>query len=247
MSQSSLSKLLVGVLAAVCLGPSVARAQAYGVGSQDLVIPAFAFAPTFHDYQFVIGPSGITPTSTQEQTWVASLGVPSGAIVDEVDVLVVDNEGTGDISTAVSLSAFPVSGSPGSCGGGVASGTSSGISGPGTIAMASPFGAVALESRGLCGGVDSWLGRYVTVTLHTANQSLAGARIAWHRSVSPAPGTATFGDVPPSHLFFQFIEALAASGITGGCGGGNYCPDTPLTRGQMAVFLSKALGLSWPH
>jgi hypothetical protein len=61
--------------------------------------------------------------------------------------------------------------------------------------------------------------------------------------VSPAPGSATFGDVPTSHPFFQFIEALVASGITAGCGGGNYCPDAPLTRGQMAVFLSKALGL----
>jgi hypothetical protein len=33
------------------------------------------------------------------------------------------------------------------------------------------------------------------------------------------------------------------SGITAGCGGGNYCLDAALTRGQMAVFLSKALGL----
>ncbi|HEX4438485.1 MAG TPA: S-layer homology domain-containing protein, partial [Thermoanaerobaculia bacterium] len=41
-------------------------------------------------------------------------------------------------------------------------------------------------------------------------------------------------------------EALNAAGITGGCGNGNYCPDGPVTRGQMAVFLSKALGLHWP-
>jgi hypothetical protein len=95
--------------------------------------------------------------------------------------------------------------------------------------------------------VDSWLSYYVTATLHTTNQSLGGARIAWHRSISPAPGTATFGDVPTSHPFYQFIEALAASGITGGCGGGNYCPDANVTRGQMAVFLAKALGLYWPH
>jgi hypothetical protein len=61
--------------------------------------------------------------------------------------------------------------------------------------------------------------------------------------VSPAPATATFGDVPTSHPFFRYVEALVASGITAGCGGGNYCPDAALTRGQMAVFLSKALGL----
>ena len=57
----------------------------------------------------------------------------------------------------------------------------------------------------------------------------------------------TFGDVPLSDPAFQYIEALAASGITSGCGGGNYCPDNPLTRRQMAVFLSKALGLHWPN
>jgi hypothetical protein len=77
-------------------------------------------------------------------------------------------------------------------------------------------------------------------------QFFGWVEIWWKRSVSPAPATATFGDVPTSHPFFQFIEALAASGITGGCGSGNYCPDAPLTRGQMAVFLSKALGLHWP-
>jgi hypothetical protein len=65
--------------------------------------------------------------------------------------------------------------------------------------------------------------------------------------VSPAPATATFGDVPTSNPQFQFIEALAAAGITAGCGGGNYCPNTPVTRGQMAVFLAKALGLNFPN
>ena len=68
-------------------------------------------------------------------------------------------------------------------------------------------------------------------------------RVYYHLQVSPAPATATFGDVPTSHPFFQFVEALVKSGITAGCGGGNYCPDAALTRGQMAVFLSKGLGL----
>jgi hypothetical protein len=68
----------------------------------------------------------------------------------------------------------------------------------------------------------------------------------WKRSVSPPPGSASFNDVPTNHPFYTFIEALYASGITGGCGAGNYCPDSPVTRGQMAVFLAKALGLHWP-
>jgi hypothetical protein len=74
---------------------------------------------------------------------------------------------------------------------------------------------------------------------------LGGVQIKWRRQVSPQPDVPTFGDVPVSDRGYQYIEALAASGITGGCGGGNYCPDANLTRRQMAVFLAKALGLHW--
>ena len=78
-------------------------------------------------------------------------------------------------------------------------------------------------------------------------QYFGWVEVWWRRTVSPAPGVATFNDVPTNHSLFQFVEALAASGITAGCGNGNFCPDNPLTRGQMAVFLSKALGLHWPN
>jgi len=72
-------------------------------------------------------------------------------------------------------------------------------------------------------------------------------RLFWRRQVSPPPPSPTFNDVLTSHPFFNSIEAMAASGITGGCGGGNYCPDDPLTRGQMAAFLARALGLHFPN
>jgi hypothetical protein len=29
-------------------------------------------------------------------------------------------------------------------------------------------------------------------------------------------------------------------------GGGNYCPDRAVTRGERAVYLARALGLHWP-
>jgi hypothetical protein len=32
--------------------------------------------------------------------------------------------------------------------------------------------------------------------------------------------------------------------VTAGCGGGNYCPGNPVTRGQMAVFLTTTFGLT---
>jgi len=77
----------------------------------------------------------------------------------------------------------------------------------------------------------------------THYEALYWITVRYRLQVSPAPEVATFNDVPTSHPFFQFIEALAASGITGGCGGGNYCPDAPLTRGQMAVFLTETFHL----
>jgi hypothetical protein len=72
-------------------------------------------------------------------------------------------------------------------------------------------------------------------------------RLYYTLQISAAPATASFQDVPTTHPFFRFIEALFAAGITGGCSASPplYCPDDPLTRGQMAVFLSRALGLHW--
>lgn len=98
--------------------------------------------------------------------------------------------------------------------------------------------------------IDNYSGQYVVNVSFGAVTPLLdfrGVRLFYHLQVSPAPGASSFSDVPTSHWAFQYIEALAASGITAGCGGGNFCPDTPLTRAQMAVFLSKALGLHWPN
>ena len=74
---------------------------------------------------------------------------------------------------------------------------------------------------------------------------VGAVRILYQLQVSPPPPSATFNDVPSSDPGYQFVEALVQSGITAGCGSGNFCPDAPLTRRQMAVFLAKALGLQF--
>jgi parallel beta-helix repeat protein len=56
----------------------------------------------------------------------------------------------------------------------------------------------------------------------------------------PAATGTVFGDVHPGDFAADWIEALAAEEITGGCGGGNYCPGNPVRRDQMAVFLLKS-------
>jgi hypothetical protein len=53
----------------------------------------------------------------------------------------------------------------------------------------------------------------------------------------PSCTTPTFADVPCSNPLAPWINEIARRGITSGCGGGNYCPTSQVTRSQMSVFL----------
>lgn len=62
----------------------------------------------------------------------------------------------------------------------------------------------------------------------------------------PAPSGSTFTDVSTSSSHHPGIEAIAAAGLTNGCGppaDRTYCPDAAVTRAQMASFLVRAFGL----
>jgi hypothetical protein len=107
-------------------------------------------------------------------------------------------------------------------------------------------GADTADISGLGIVVDNFTGQILLRAVTDANDgsnNFAGVIIGYKLQVSPAPAVATFPDVPTSDFGFQYVEALVASGITGGCGGGLYCPDSPVTRRQMAIFIAKALGL----
>ena len=56
---------------------------------------------------------------------------------------------------------------------------------------------------------------------------------------TPPACTGVFADVPCPGPFTDWVEQLATEGVTGGCGGDNYCPDQSVTRAQMAIFLLK--------
>ena len=61
----------------------------------------------------------------------------------------------------------------------------------------------------------------------------------------PDPG---FTDVPAGAWYFDQLTALAASGITKGCGDGTrFCPGRDTTRAQMATFLYRALHRDEPE
>lgn len=59
----------------------------------------------------------------------------------------------------------------------------------------------------------------------------------------PTSTCTRFTDVPKGHVFNGDVCAIHAKGITAGCGPNTFCPDEPVTRGQMAAFLTRALGL----
>ena len=61
----------------------------------------------------------------------------------------------------------------------------------------------------------------------------------------PRAGTAAFVDVSADHPYVDDIDRLAGARITAGCGTNpaRYCPDQHVTRGQMATFLARELGI----
>ncbi len=68
----------------------------------------------------------------------------------------------------------------------------------------------------------------------------------------PTGGLAQVPELPPGGTFIDddlsayepYVEAIAAVGITKGCGPLEFCPNDPVSRGQMAAFLVRALSLT---
>lgn len=110
---------------------------------------------------------------------------------------------------------------------------------------ATDFGAAFIEqlfADGITGGCGG--NNYCpTDNITRAQMAVFLLRAKFGAGYMPPPGSGIFADVPLGSFAVDWIEAMAAEGITGGCGGGNFCPSDPVTRGQMAVFLVRAFGL----
>ncbi len=98
------------------------------------------------------------------------------------------------------------------------------------------------QITGGCGG-----GNYCPDAFVTRAQMAVFILKTKHGSTYLPPACAQiFDDVACPGPFAEWIEQLFSEGITGGCGGANYCPDASSTRGQMAVFLDRMMGLPEP-
>jgi hypothetical protein len=213
----------------------------YGTASSTAVwIPAAAFHPydsgvTWARVDLGGGGGAIARTGGTGQFW-AELNLPNGAFVNRLEIHHFDNSPLnngffcltrynpdGDFNVEESCLLFPA-GTPG----------------------ATSFGFVPHAFIQTIDNRHPYT-VHVWVDGNAPNYHFWGVRVVYVLSVSPAPLVATFpNDVPTSHPFFRFIEALAAAGITAGCDTGSFCPEQAMTRGQMAVFLAAALGLHFP-
>jgi hypothetical protein len=61
----------------------------------------------------------------------------------------------------------------------------------------------------------------------------------------PTPPSQRFNDVPPTNVFYTFIDRMAVLNITLGCTPDHllYCPNDSVNRAQMAAFLVRAFNL----
>jgi len=230
---------LVGLLAISLLSAtplSAQRAIPPGWGTllaANHVIGAWEFEPYLATSTPLTGMNfGERGGGSPGQTYVAHFHLPSGALVQMVEITGCDNNPASEITATVY--AHGVGGSE----------INLGSAATGVSTTGCNFYTVSITPF----TVDNYSFTYaVHINLGApAGNTFSNVRLWYKLQVSPAPVTATFADVPTNHLFFQYIQALASSGITAGCTAPpnpNFCPDAPLTRGQMAVFLSRALGL----
>lgn len=101
---------------------------------------------------------------------------------------------------------------------------------------------LALYNSGITGGCSTNPMRFCPDAVITRGQMAVFLVTSLRRSPNSCQGR--FSDVPIGHPYCGFIERLTDDGITSGCGGNKFCPNDPVTRGQMAVFIEAALGNS---
>lgn len=98
-----------------------------------------------------------------------------------------------------------------------------------------------LYSDGITGGCQSYPLSYCPNGTVTRAQMAVFLLRAEHGSwyTPPAVGSTSFSDVPANYWAAAWIEQLYNEGITGGCATSplRYCPEQPITRAEMAVFL----------
>jgi len=217
----------------------LARGGAF-ISPTKFTLPLSAGAPplTYNTFHYYRSPGSASPTG-----YFAQLDVPNGALVDLVTCMYNDSSVTNNVFGALQYYTTDFSGASATqTSSSLGSFTSSGT--PGitfSYINFAPFTAHIFDD-------STFVTQQYYLRIDIANDTSFGGCYAFYkRQTSPAPAVASFTDVPVGSPFFAEVEALKASGITSGCTATTYCPTATLTRLQMAIFLSRALGLNFPY
>ena len=103
-----------------------------------------------------------------------------------------------------------------------------------------------LVNEGVTGGCGVNPARYCpTASVTRAQMAVFLLRAKHGVAYVPPAATGRFTDVPTSYWAASWIEALADEGVTGGCTTtpAKFCPESAVTRDQMAVFLTRSFEL----
>jgi hypothetical protein len=104
----------------------------------------------------------------------------------------------------------------------------------------------ALRANGVTGGCGTAPLMFCPDAVTTRGQfAVLLLRALEGPAFTPPAATGLFADVPVGHPFAAWIEALFNQGITTGCAVAplRFCPEDPVTRGQLAVLLLRALAV----
>lgn len=183
----------------------------FGVGSANV---ALSFAPnaTGASRSATLAVSGATVTITQPAV-ACTLGLSAATF----------SSGAGDSSGSVTVTAPP------GCGW--------------TASSAVPWITISAGAVGTGnGGVSFSIAPNTGTAFRTGTLTIAGLPFTVTQARAGAPDP-VFQDVLPSHPFYESIGQLHANGITAGCSVTPplFCPDSTVTRAQMAVLIVTAL------
>lgn len=225
---------------------SLAAPDSFGLGDQILHIPAAAFQSRGNATAYEFAADGYLYNTGAGDYFVAPLVLPSGAEMWAICTYFYDTESDYSVKTwlqRVKLADPPVT--------------------PGVEDKYGPLVVpLFVDGYGVaCGSLSYTYRNAVDVSgagflQHIVHQltvglfgstALGGVRVFWRHQVGSHHGPNSFADVPTSDPAYKYVEALSDAAVTARCAPGTYCPNGPWTRRQMAVFLTRALGLRWPY
>jgi photosystem II stability/assembly factor-like uncharacterized protein len=221
----------------------VVRIATHGRGMWEIPIPPFSLDSLYKSFPGntvgngsvnVTGPNGPTWTATTVDGWIhitnAGPGTGNGTVTYTVDV----NPNT----NANRSGTIMVAGQPYTVYQGAAFVD---------VDPANPFydDIGRLSARGITVGCSGGGSNFCPNGTVTREQMAAFIIRSLGEFSPPTPGSQRFTDVPPANVFYNFIDRLAALGITVGCNPPTntmYCPSSGVTREQMSAFIIRALG-----